>query len=117
MDNSLLLIVAMFVLMWFLLIRPQKKRQAEQKAMLSRIAPGDEVLTVGGLFGIVQEVEDDDSIVVEIADRVHVRVSRRAVASVTKPEDAAADADDVVESDEVEADESDADDGAQNDAR
>ena len=105
----MLLIVAMFALMWVLMIRPQRKRQHAQKLMLASLDAGDEVLTVGGLYGIVQEVEDDDTLVVEIADRIHVRVSRRAVASVTKPDPAAeSEESDVGEdegSDEAEADE------------
>ena len=99
--SSLIIIAAMFVLLWALLIRPQKAKQQAQKRMLSEVAPGDEILTVGGIYGIVVEVEEeDDDLVVEIADGIHVRISRRAVASVVKPDDddeAAAADDDVVE--------------------
>ena len=92
---SLIIILAMFVLLWALLIRPQRAKQQRQRQMLSEVAPGDEILTVGGIYGIVVEVEDDDDIVVEIADGIHVRVARRAIASVEK-----ADQDDDAEEDE-----------------
>ena len=85
--GSLLFLVAMFGLLYALLIRPQKAKQRLQKEMLSQIDPGDEILTVGGIYGIVQEVDEDDDLVVEIADGIHVRVARRAVAAVVKPED------------------------------
>ena len=86
-GGSLLFLVAMFVLLWALLIRPQKAKQQRQQQMLSEIDPGDEVLTVGGIYGIVQEIDEDDDLVVEIADGIHVRIARRAVATVVKPED------------------------------
>ena len=85
--SSLIILLAMFVLLWAVLIRPQRMKQRVQQQMLSQIDPGDEVLTVGGIYGIVVEVEDDDDLVVEIADGIHVRIARRAVATVVKPED------------------------------
>jgi preprotein translocase subunit YajC len=84
---SLIILVAMFALLWFLLIRPQKAKQQRQQQMLNQIDPGDEILTVGGIYGIVVEIEDDDDLVIEIADGIHVRAARRAVAAVVKPED------------------------------
>ncbi len=99
--SSLIILLAMFVLLWAVLIRPQRMKQRAQQQMLSQIDPGDEILTVGGIYGIVVEVEDDDDLVVEIADGIHVRISRRAVATVDKPEEedeeAEADDDEVVE--------------------
>jgi preprotein translocase subunit YajC len=82
----LILVVAMLVLLWVLLIRPQRTRQRQQTELLSSIDPGDEVLTVGGLYGIVQEIDEEDDLIVEIADGVHVRIARRAVGAVVKPE-------------------------------
>ena len=88
--TGLLIIVLLFGLLWFLMIRPQRARAQEQQRVLSSVAPGDEVLTVGGIYGIVQEIEADEDggdLVVEIADGIHVRVARKAVATVVKPED------------------------------
>src|SRR5262245_45983486 len=77
----------MLVLLWVLLIRPQRSRQRQQQDLLSNVEPGDEIITVGGLYGIVQEIDEEDDLVVEVADAVHVRIARRAVAGVVKPED------------------------------
>ena len=84
---SLILIVAMFVLLWVLLIRPQRKRQQDQQRLIESVEPGDEILTVGGIYGIVEEVDEEDDLVVEIAEGIRVRVARRAVATVVKPEE------------------------------
>jgi preprotein translocase subunit YajC len=84
---SLILIVALFALLWLLLIRPQRQKQAEQQRMIETVEPGDEVLTVGGIYGIVQEVDEEDDLIVEIAEGIQVRVSRRAVGAVVKPDD------------------------------
>ncbi len=101
--GSLIIIAAMFVLLWALLIRPQRAKQQAQRRLLSEVAPGDEILTVGGIYGIVVELEEeDDDLVVEIADGIHVRVARRAIATVVKP-------DDEEEEDEVASDEDDDD--------
>ena len=83
---QLILLVALLVLLWALLIRPQRSRQRQQQELISAIEPGDEILTVGGLYGIVQEIDEEDDLVVEIADAVHVRIARRAVAGVVKPD-------------------------------
>ena len=84
---QLILLLAMLVLLWALLIRPQRSRQRQQQNLLSSVEPGDEILTVGGLYGIVQEIDDEDDLVVEVADGIHVRIARRAVAGVVKPEE------------------------------
>jgi preprotein translocase subunit YajC len=95
---TLILLAAMFALLWLFLIRPQRQRQMKQQQLLGAIEPGDEVLTVGGLYGIVQEIDEEDDLIVEIADGVHVRIARRAVGGVVKPDDE--EDDDVEESDD-----------------
>ena len=65
--------------------------------MLGTVEPGDEILTVGGIYGIVQELEPDEDggdLIVEIADGIHVRIARKALATVIKPEDDDEDDDD-----------------------
>ena len=84
---SLILIVALFALLWLLLIRPQRQKQAEQQRLIQGVEPGDEILTVGGLYGIVEEIDEEGDLVAEIADGIQVRIARRAVAAVVKPED------------------------------
>ena len=86
---TLILLAAMFVLLWALLIRPQRRKQMEQQRLLSAVEPGDEVLTVGGLYGIVTEIDEEDDLIVEIAEGIRVRIARRAVGGVVKPEDEA----------------------------
>ena len=97
---TLILLAAMFVLLWVLLIRPQRQRQLKQQQLLSSIEPGDEVLTVGGLYGIVRDVDEEDDLIVEIADGIQVRIARRAVGGVVKPEEEEEEADGLGESSE-----------------
>ncbi len=73
-------LVLMFVIFYFLLIRPQQKRAKEHKAMLEALKRGDEVITTGGIHGKITGVTDD-VLTVEIAPNVKVRVSRSAVAA------------------------------------
>ena len=87
---GLLIIVALFALMYVLMIRPQRAKAQQQQRILSTVAPGDEVLTVGGIYGIVQELEPDEDggdLIVEIADGIHVRVARKALATIVKPDE------------------------------
>jgi len=90
--NVLFLIVAMFALMWLLLIRPQRRRQLEQSRMLSELHPGDEIVTAGGIYGTIQSVGDDE-LMLEIAPGTTVRVARRAVGGVFPAEDETDEAD------------------------
>ena len=109
---TLILLAAMFVLLWALLIRPQRRKQMDQQRLLSSVEPGDEVLTVGGMYGIVTEIDEEDDLIVEIAEGIRVRVARRAVAGVVKPEDEVDEADEDGHEDGPEAlDEADREDG------
>jgi preprotein translocase subunit YajC len=88
--SGLLLIIVLFGLLWFVLIRPQRARAQEQQRRLSDVEVGDEILTVGGIYGIVQELEPEEEggdLVVEIAEGIHVRVSRKGLAMVVKPDE------------------------------
>ena len=94
---GLLIIVLLFGLMYFLMIRPQRAKAQAQQRLLNTVAVGDEILTVGGIYGIVQELEPDEDggdLVVEIADGIHVRIARKALATVVKPDDEDEDEDD-----------------------
>ena len=86
MGSLLPIMVLLFAAMWLLVIRPQRKRQAEQQRTLESMTPGTEVLTAGGLYGTIRAVYDDE-IRLEIAPGVEVRVSRRAVAAVLTNEE------------------------------
>jgi preprotein translocase subunit YajC len=82
---SILFIGAMLVLMWALLIQPQRRRQQKQARLLSELAACDEVVTLGGLYGRVQSV-DEDAVMLEIAPQTSVRVAKSAVAARAAPE-------------------------------
>ena len=73
-------------LMWFLLIRPQRRRQQAAQHLLTQIGVGKEIVTAGGLFGTVTAVEGDE-VRVEIADGVEVRIAKRAVAGVVSEDE------------------------------
>jgi len=75
---QLLPLVLIFVVFYFLLIRPQAKRAKEHKAMVSALAVGDEVVTSGGILGRVSEVSDQ-FLTVEVAEGVRVKVQRHTV--------------------------------------
>jgi preprotein translocase subunit YajC len=84
--QGLIIIVVLVALFWLLLIRPQRRRQAEQNALIQNIEVGDEIVTAGGLFGHVKSVADDE-LLVEIAPGTNVRIARRAVAGIVGPEE------------------------------
>ena len=91
--SFVIILVAMVALMYFLMIRPQQAQKRRTQDMLKQLGPGDEVITVGGIYGDVIEVSDD-KVVLEIAEDVHIEVTRRAIASVVPPEAEAEEADD-----------------------
>jgi preprotein translocase subunit YajC len=78
---GLLPLVLMFVVLYFVMIRPQMKRQKEHKAMVEAIAKGDEVVTAGGLLGKVSKV-GEAYIGLELTDGVEVQMQRSAVVQV-----------------------------------
>jgi preprotein translocase subunit YajC len=75
-------IVLIFVVFYFLLIRPQQKRAKQHREMLTNIRRGDRVLTGGGLYGTITKVVSDSEVVVQIAEAVKVRVARGTIAEV-----------------------------------
>lgn len=85
--EAFLPIILIFVVFYFLLIRPQQKKAKQHKEMLAAVRRGDKIVTGGGIVGTVTKVVDDAEIMVEIAEGVKVRVHRSLLASVlTKPE-------------------------------
>ncbi len=75
-------LILIFVIMYFLLIRPQQKKVKEHQAMVAALRRGDEVVTQGGLIGKITKVKDDTEIEVELASGVKVRVVRPTIAQV-----------------------------------
>jgi preprotein translocase subunit YajC len=86
--SAYIFILALLALMWFMLIRPQRRRQQEAQRMLQTIGVGKEIVTAGGLYGRVTAVEGDE-VRVEIADGVEVRIAKRAVAGVVSEDEEA----------------------------
>jgi len=78
---SFLPLIIIFVIFYFLLIRPQMKRAKEHKKLVSDLANGDEVVTNGGLLGRITKV-NDSFVTVEVAENVKIKVQRHAIASV-----------------------------------
>ena len=74
--------VLIFVIMWFLIIRPQQRRAREHASMIKAVRRGDTVVTTGGILGRVTKVTDDPEIEVEIADNVRVKLIRTMIAEV-----------------------------------
>ncbi len=79
--TSFLPLILMFVVMYFLMIRPQQKRAKEQKAMMDALAKGDEVVTAGGILGKVAKVQDS-YVTIEVADNTEVVVQKHAVTTL-----------------------------------
>ena len=76
--SGILIMVAMFVVMYFLMIRPQQKRQKEHKSMVDGLAKGDEIVTMGGVLGKIVST-DENFITVEIANNTEVKIQRMSV--------------------------------------
>ena len=81
MMSTLLFPIILIAIMYFLMIRPQMKRQKEHRAMLEKLAKGDEVITNGGIAATVVNI-GDSFITVEVADGVQLRVQKGAIANV-----------------------------------
>ena len=84
--GSYIFILVLLVGMWFLLIRPQRRRQLDSQRLIDSLAVGQEIVTAGGLYGTITALEDDEARV-EIADGIEVRVAKRAIAGVLTEED------------------------------
>ncbi|MGL1832420.1 preprotein translocase subunit YajC [Rhodocyclaceae bacterium SMB388] len=78
---GLLPLILMFVILWFLMIRPQMKRAKEHKNMVAALAKGDEIITQGGVAGRITDI-GDNFVHLEIADKVNIVVQRASVATV-----------------------------------
>ena len=82
MITSLLPFILIFVIMYFLILRPQQKRVKQHAELVKNVRKGDTVITSGGLVGRVTKVVDDDQVEIEVADGVRVRQMRSMVSEV-----------------------------------
>ena len=85
-GGFLVLLLAMFGFMYFLLIRPQRQQQRKHADLLSSLKPGDEVVTAGGIYGEVVQL-DAERVMLEIDEDVRIAVARRSIASIIPPEE------------------------------
>jgi preprotein translocase subunit YajC len=86
LTGFIILLVGLAILIWLLLIRPQRKRSDQQIAMQDQLRAGDEIITAGGIHATVKSIEDD-VLEIEIARGTIVRLDRRAVAAVVSQEE------------------------------
>ena len=87
LASTLLPLIAIALVFWLLIIRPQSRRQRELRAMQSSLSVGDEVVLTSGIHGMVRGV-DDDVAQVEVASGVTIRVARAAIGYVIPPDNA-----------------------------
>jgi len=106
-SGFIFIIILAFGVIYLLFVRPQKRRQSQQQQLVNELRVGDEVLTAGGIYGTISEV-DEDQVTVEIAPKTEVRVARRAIAGVPRDEEeetAEAEEGETPEPEETQADE------------
>ena len=73
-----IMLILIFVVMWFFMIRPQRKQQKELQNFRDSLKKGDKVVTIGGIYGTVCEVKED-SVLIEVDNNVKIRVSKQAI--------------------------------------
>ena len=69
----------MFAVLYFVLVRPEKKREKERKKELASIKQGDRVLTIGGIYGVIHAIKDDDTIILKIAEGIKIECTRISI--------------------------------------
>ena len=79
-------LILIFIIFYFFLIRPQQKRVKDHRAMVQGLKRGDEVITSGGIIGIVDKVHEDDKIDVMLSDNVKVQIIKSTITSLLKKE-------------------------------
>ena len=80
-------LILIFVIFYFFLIRPQQKRVKDHKSMVESLKRGDEIITSGGIIGVIDKTMDDDRIIVDIGEGVKVQVIRSTITSLLKKEE------------------------------
>jgi preprotein translocase subunit YajC len=84
--GALIVIVVLLALFWIILIRPQRRRTQEQTDLIESLEEGDEIVSAGGLYGVIREIEGE-TLHVEIADGLVVRMARNAVVGLVEEEE------------------------------
>lgn len=84
--GTVIVVVLLVALFWLLIVRPQRRQAADQRELLELLEPGDEIVSAGGLYGVITAI-DGDELQVEIADGLVVRMARGAVAGLVEHEE------------------------------
>ncbi len=79
MLSPIIMMVALFAIMYFFMIRPQKKKQKEEEKMRNNLQPGDEIMTIGGFYGKVISVKEDSVVIESVVDRSKQKITRNAI--------------------------------------
>jgi preprotein translocase subunit YajC len=82
--SPLILFAAIFGFMYFLVIRPQRRRAMDAVAMQKALAPGDEVVTAAGIYGTITEIEDGGTMLLEISEDTEIRIAAASITQVVK---------------------------------
>jgi len=85
LEAFLPMMIVMFVVIYFFMIRPEQKKQKDKKNMISAMKKGDKVLTVGGIYGTVGNIKDD-SVMLKISENTSVKMTKSAISSVLTKE-------------------------------
>lgn len=85
--EPIILFGAIFGIMYLLIIRPQRRRAMDALSMQNALAPGDDVVTSGGIYGTITEVEEGGTVLLEISEDTEIRVATSAVTAVVKDSD------------------------------
>ena len=80
-------LILIFVIFYFFLIRPQQKRVKDHKSMVEALKRGDEIITSGGIIGVIDKTMEDDRIIIDIGEGVKVQVIRSTITSLLKKEE------------------------------
>jgi len=82
-------IIVFVGLIYFVAVRPQQKRRREMEQLSRELAPGDEVVTTSGIYGVVSEMEDGGTVLIQVAEDVDIRIAQSAIARKITAEPAA----------------------------
>lgn len=105
MNASLLLfIVVLFGAIYVFMILPQRRARRAQQELITKIGPGTEVITTGGLYGTVTEIEDGETVLLEIAEDTEIRIAKSAIVRAMPAPDAAESAEPADDDDHTDAD-------------
>ncbi|MFQ5911959.1 MAG: preprotein translocase subunit YajC [Nitrospinota bacterium] len=81
LSSMLFMFAMIFAIFYFLMIRPQQKKQADQRRMLDSMVPGDQVMTSGGIYGTISKIKED-KVWLEVAENVRIRVQRNNISAL-----------------------------------